>query len=261
MILYKDIFEAVENTLIEYGSRNKVRNEVESKLNVFKHFEGRILSDNDFYEILVFVTFYSGFKAATVTAKRDIILKHFPDWETVSTYSEKNIDQIMNDDQMIRNKIKIEACIYNAIQFKKILNSYKSFHDYIKSFNPESSFENLVLLKEELEVKFKYLGSRTVYHFLTDIGMPVLKPDRVLCRIFKRLGLIESDKQLLKTVIHGRKFSEATNLPIRYIDIVFVAYGQAHSEEFGIDRGICLKNPRCEFCNISTFCHYDAKNA
>ncbi|WP_094226858.1 hypothetical protein [Methanolobus psychrotolerans] len=61
---------------------------------------------------------------------------------------------------------------------------------------------------------------------MTEIGLPVLKPDRVITRIFKRIGLIESEDQLLKTVIHGRKFSQETGLPIRYIDIIFAIYGQ-----------------------------------
>lgn len=144
---------------------------------------------------------------------------------------------------MIKNVNKITAVIENAKVFNEIVNKYDSFYNYLKSFEPESSFENLMLLKEELEYKFTYLGGITVYHFLTDIGLDVLKPDRVLTRIFKRLGLIEDEKQLLKTVIQGRKFAEATGKSIRYIDIIFVTYGQQTKE------GICFsKNPRCNIC-------------
>lgn len=115
-----------------------------------------------------------------------------------------------------------------------------------------------MLLKEGLEGHFSYLGGITVYHFLTDIGLKVLKPDRVICRIFKRLGLIENENQLLKTVIHGRKMAEQTQLDIGYIDIVLVAYGQEQSEAFGIDKGICLSKPRCEYCDkgIKDLCSY-----
>lgn len=114
-----------------------------------------------------------------------------------------------------------------------------------------------MLLKEELEYKFNYLGNITVYHFLTDIGLPVLKLDRVITRIFKRLGLIENEKQLLKTVIQGRKFAEATKLPIRYIDIIFVRYGQqGESKFFSMIDGICLeKYPKCNFCGATEYCN------
>ena len=113
-------------------------------------------------------------------------------------------------------------------------------------------------MKEELEYRFDYLGGITVYHFLTDIGYEVLKPDRVLLRIFKRLGLIEDEKQLLKTVIQGRRFSKATGLPIRYIDIIFVKYGQqGKSEMFGLNNGICLEtNPNCKACGVNGNCSY-----
>ena len=79
-----------------------------------------------------------------------------------------------------------------------------------------------------------------------------------MCRIFERLGLLENQNQLLKAVLQGRKFSEATGFPIRYIDIVFVAYGQMKSEEIGIAEGICLKSPRCNECSIQRYCRFDS---
>jgi DNA-3-methyladenine glycosylase I len=111
--------------------------------------------------------------------------------------------------------------------------------------------------------RFDYLSKITSYHFLTDIGMPVLKPDRVIRRIFYRLGLIEdeseSEAQLLDSVYQGRKFVQATGYPIRYIDIVFVAYGQVYSTGTGIGQGICLKDhPRCEVCGVRDDCRYFA---
>lgn len=89
--------------------------------------------------------------------------------------------------------------------------------------------------------------------------MQVLKPDRVIMRMFQRLGLIENSGQLLKSVIVGRKLAEANELPIRYIDIVQVAYGQSQSTQFEIDKGICLNKPRCEICRVSSMCNYYKK--
>src|SRR5690606_16062988 len=145
----------------------------------------------------------------------------------------KEIAEIVEDKKMIRNERKIRACIENAKTFKEIITKFGSFQNYLNHFEANKSFENLILLKEELEHRFEYLGCITVYHFLTDLGFNVLKPDRVIMRIFKRLGLIEHENQFLKAVIQGRKFSEATGYPIRYIDITFVKYGQeGRSEKF-----------------------------
>jgi DNA-3-methyladenine glycosylase I len=75
------------------------------------------------------------------------------------------------------------------------------------------------------------------------------------------LGFIEDEGQLLKAVIQGRRFARATGHPIRYIDIVFVTYGQVRSLEFGLERGICLKeNPGCSICGVRSHCGHFAEN-
>jgi DNA-3-methyladenine glycosylase I len=255
MTEYKAIFERTESTLINIGSQNVSENEIRANLDAFKRLEGKTFTDSEYYWILVRVIFFAGFKAATVNARLDLIRQHFPDYHTVSAYGDNKITDILNDPNMIRNRRKVQSCVDNAKTFKSIISENGSFQSYIDSFRPAASFENLMLLKEELEYRFSGLGRITTYHFLTDIGMPVLKPDRVICRIFKRLGLIESEKQLLKTVIQGRKFAEATNQPIRYIDIVFVAYGQMEFKEFGLNSGICLENnPSCSLCGVRNYC-------
>ena len=178
----------------------------------------------------------------------------------VANYGDEEVSEILSDPEMIRNLRKINACIKNAKVFMEIVNVYGSFYKYIESFSPKISFENLMLFKESMEYQFSGLGSITTYHYLMDIGLPVLKPDRVICRIFNRLALIKSKEQLLSAVIQGRKFAHTTNQPIRYIDIVFVAYGQMKSEEFGIKKGICLEtNPACAVCGVIDYCNYSDK--
>jgi DNA-3-methyladenine glycosylase I len=257
---YQRAFQLAEEALIRYGSNQRPFDEIRTELDDYKTFAGRELTDQLCFSILVHVVFYSGFRAATVTARMSVIDRWFPDWRTVSDYTQDDVAAIMADPGMIRNRRKIAACIANARVIRQLIGDHGSFAQYIKSFEPTSSFENLLLLKEELEARFQYLGGITVYHFLTDIGMPVLKPDRVICRIFQRLGLTETESQLLKTVLQGRKFAEATGLPIRYIDIVFVAYGQVRSTEFGIDRGICLSDPRCSVCGLTELCRWYHEN-
>jgi DNA-3-methyladenine glycosylase I len=252
---YKTIFDVIESTLISRSTLGEAK--IRECLEQFRRLEGRAFSDDEYYWILVYVVFYSGFKAATVTAKLDLIRRYFSDFRTVADYTESDVERIMGDQNMIRNERKVRACIENARTFKSIVAEYGSFQKYIGSFAPTESFENLMLLKEELVFRFGGFGNVTPYHFLTDIGMRVLKPDRVVCRIFQRLGLIESEEQFLKTVIQGRKFADATGHPIRYIDIVFAAYGQVKSEDLGIEKGICLKdNPECPICGARNYCGF-----
>jgi DNA-3-methyladenine glycosylase I len=260
---YKKIFDAIETSLISEGSKHLAVESIQANLNWFKQIEGKSFSNSDYYRVLVDVIFYSGFRAATVTAKINSIHKHFQNYELIAKYGEKEIKGILADEGMIRNRRKIESCVENAKVFQSILQEHGSIQNYIDGFNARQSFENLFLLTEELEDRFSGLGKITVYHFLTDIGFPVLKPDRVICRIFERLGFINSREQYLQAIIQGRKIAETTGHPIRYIDIVFVAFGQVQSKEFGIERGICSEiNPSCQLCEARFFCnHYSKKSA
>ena len=161
---------------------------------------------------------------------------------------------------MIKNGNKVRACFEKAKTFESIVNQYGSFQHYIDSFAATDSDANLLQLKTDLQNRFLGLGSKTTYHFLMSIGMRVLKPDRVLIRIFKRLELLDSgaddDHLIDEAVQQGRGFAAATHHPIRYIDIVFVVYGQMEAKELGI-KGICLeRNPRCSICGAKGFCGY-----
>lgn len=88
---YKKVFLAIEKRLIEAGSSQMEQSKILSHLDKFKQFENRELTDDEYYSILVFVAFYSGFKAATVTSKRAIIERYFPGWEVASAYGENDI--------------------------------------------------------------------------------------------------------------------------------------------------------------------------
>ncbi|MCP4543145.1 MAG: 3-methyladenine DNA glycosylase [Chloroflexi bacterium] len=257
---YRAIFNKIESTLISVGSKNLPKDKIRAGLDEYKKTETQTFTDADYYRILVHVIFYSGFKAETVTAKLPVINQHFPGYNIVAGYTDSDIDRILNDPQMIKNKRKVQACVQNAQTFQHIVSEHGSFQAYIVSFSPWEPFENLLLLKEELQYHFSGLGEITTYHVLTDIGLPVLKPDRVVTRIFHRLGIIKSEKLLLKAIIEGQKFAQATGHPIRYIDAVFVVYGQVQSTEFGIEKGICLKNnPSCSLCGVQSYCQYHAQ--
>ncbi len=265
---YQAIFDKVETTLIRVGSQNVPEETIRRNLDVFKEIATKRFTDADYFGTLISVIFYSGFKADIVNKKMGAIRKHFSDYRTVADYGRDKVNEIASDPQMIRHKGKIQASVDNARAFKAVVDQYGSFQKYVDSFSPKVSFENLKRLRQDLKRRFRYLGKITTYHFLTDIGMPVLKPDRVIRRIFYRLGLIESEgedeEQLRDVILQGQKFARETGHPIRYIDIVFVAYGRGglvKSGDIGIERGICLEgNPQCSICGVKEYCDYFAEN-
>lgn len=124
----------------------------------------------------MFVAFYSGFKAATVTSKKEVIKRNFPSWQVVAGYGEADIERILNDPDMIAHERKVRACVANARTFRDLVGRYGSFKAFLDQHLPSDSFEDLMLLKELLQTTFDYLGGVTVYHFMTDI---VLAPIQI----------------------------------------------------------------------------------
>jgi DNA-3-methyladenine glycosylase I len=251
---YAQIFKAVEQQVLALGSQGLAADAVSQHLNKFKTFSTSSFSDDEVFWKLILVAFYSGFRAATVTNKLDVIKRHFPNWQTVAQYGEVDIQRILNDGEMIAHENKVRGCVKNAQTFGALVKQHQSFNGFLGKQLADDSLENLLLLKELLQTKFSYLGGITVYHFMTDIGLNVLKPDRVICRLFHRLGLLESEEQIFKAILEGRRFAAATGFPIRYIDIVFVVFGQVASPQVGISKGVCLKEPHCGLCVLKTNC-------
>ena len=261
---YKAVFNGIESTLFEIGSRKLSRDQLRAQLEPYKHFEGRRRSDDEYYQNLVHIVFYSGFRAATVSDKLPVIDRHFPNYNVVADYGDHELRAILSDPQMIRNRLKIKACIENAKQMKSIILKHGTFQKYASTIPPVQSDTDIIKLRDTFRRLFKFLGPRTAFHFMMDIGLPVLKPDRVIERIFKRLALIRDDLKddalYVALVQEGRKFAQATGHPIRYVDIVLVGYGQMQGDELGLEHGICLEqNPACSVCQVTKYCDYYAR--
>jgi len=261
---YKSIFERVEKALLDEASKVMPRAEVQAALDEFKHVQGKRFSNNECYQKLVHIIYYAGFTANTVSQKLPTINKWFPNFTVVAAYDDAKLRQILADPDMIKFEDKARACILNAREFKKVVEQYGSFHDFVDSFNAQDSSDNWLRLKNDLRARFARMGLISPYHFMMDIGLPVMKPDIVVSRIFHRLGLIpreeiKNDSDAEAVVRQGEQFANATGYPIRYIDIVFVCYGQVRSIDIGLAQGICLGDkfkPRCKVCRVTDECDY-----
>lgn len=250
------IFSSLEETL--FSQSHLSREDLSSTLEYYKNLDYRKMTDDELFWNMVKVVFYSGFRAATVSAKLPRIEGYFSDYRKVKDYSDYDIDTILQDPGIIRNRSKIKAIKRNAVMFSRLVKRYGSFVNYVESFRSLDDDLNLAHFRYDLERKFEYLGKRTVYHFMMDLGLNVLKPDRVICRILHRLGMISDENDFDRAVQVGRQISTATEHPIRYIDIVLVKYGQqGKGDKFGLTNGICLKNnPKCRICGVRPYCNY-----
>jgi DNA-3-methyladenine glycosylase I len=255
---YKAIVKGLEATL--FSQSNLSKQTLQERLEYFRTLEGKIFSDDEYFWRVVYVVFYAGIKAYRISDRLDVIKKHLGNYKKAATYSDKQIKDVLNDPAMQEiwlNEDRVRATVKNAQKFRQLITDYGSFQNYVNSFQPYNSFENLIRLKEDLEFQFERFRDATAFHFLTDSGLPALKPDRVVCRVFYRLGIIKNKDQLLTAVLQGRTIAKITGNSVRYIDRLFVAHGQDKSVDLGIERGICSEStPKCDLCQVKSHCLY-----
>ena len=144
---------------------------------------GILNKDDDYlFEILVLVNFQTGLSWEIMLKKREDFRKAFDgfDVEKIACYDEKRIEELLKNENIIRNKNKIKAVINNAKVFIKIQEDYGSFYDYIKTFTKGQIFHERGLTESELSrtmVKdlkkrgMKYLGPITMYSYLQTVGV------------------------------------------------------------------------------------------
>lgn len=144
---------------------------------------GILNKDDDYlFEILVLVNFQTGLSWEIMLKKREDFRIAFDgfDVEKIACYDEKRIEELLKNENIIRNKNKIKAVINNANVFIKIQEDYGSFYDYIKTFTKGQIFHERGLTESELSrtmVKdlkkrgMKYLGPITMYSYLQTIGV------------------------------------------------------------------------------------------
>ena len=58
--------------------------------------------------------------------------------EKVCSYDNKKIIELLNNKEIIRNKLKINASINNSKIFKKIVNEYDTFYNYLQTFTQDT---------------------------------------------------------------------------------------------------------------------------
>lgn len=261
---YQEAFLAIELTLDDATKLSKA--ELATALAPYEFMPSVAVTgtDDHLYEKLVDVAMYSGMSAATVTERQDAIRHHFADFRVVAQYTEQQVQDILKDDSMLKNAKKVQACVNNAKRFVKILTKNASIAEYFNTFGPFDSDEKIQRFRDTLIAKFSFLGAITVYHYMMDLKMPVAKPDRVLQRIFYRLGLTadphikrqsdELTEHLWNVVQHAQAFANASAKSIRCVDITFMGLGQEKIVEFGLE-GTCLESqPKCHRCQAVEFC-------
>jgi DNA-3-methyladenine glycosylase I len=146
---------------------------------------GRPVTDDDgIYQRLTLEAFQSGLSWLTILRKRDNFRAAFADFRiaAVARFDEGDVDRLLADAGIVRNRAKIEAALANA---KAAAAMGESLADLVWSFAPRgrrgaarrldelpaATPESTALAKELKRRGFRFLGPTTVYSTMQACGI------------------------------------------------------------------------------------------
>ena len=141
--------------------------------------------DRDLFELLILESFQAGLAWITVLKKRENFRKAFDNFDVkkVAKYGEKKINELLQNEGIIRSRGKINAAINNAIKFIEIQKEFGSFSNYIWGFTDKKvikrskkelpvSTELSDKISKDLKTRgMKYVGTVIIYSYLQAIGV------------------------------------------------------------------------------------------
>ena len=138
--------------------------------------------DKYLYEMLILESFQAGLSWECVLNKRDSFRRAYDNFalEKVCAYDDMKVNELLNNKEIIRNKLKINASINNSKIFGEIVKKYGTFYNYLKIFTQDKiiyeidkTTNNLSdnISKDLQKRGMKFVGSTIIYSYLQAIGV------------------------------------------------------------------------------------------
>ena len=144
--------------------------------------------DQALYEKLVLDGFQAGLSWITILRKREAFRRAFNGFspETIARYSPKKVEALMQDQGIVRNRMKIEGAIASARAWLQIMETGAGFSSFLWDFVdgkpivnrykkmteiPAETERSRILSKELKAHGFKFCGPTIIYAFMQATGM------------------------------------------------------------------------------------------
>lgn len=148
-----------------------------------------VYDDKILFEFLILEGAQAGLSWITILRRRENYRKAFAgfDVKKVAAFNEKDVERLMNDEGIIRNRLKVNGAITNAKLFIEIQKEFGSFSKYMWSFVPDGKpFQNRIekmsdvppctelsdrISKDMKKRGFKFFGTTICYAHMQATGM------------------------------------------------------------------------------------------
>jgi DNA-3-methyladenine glycosylase I len=144
--------------------------------------------DRKLFEMLILEGAQAGLSWITILRKRENYRKAFNNFDAkkIAKYDSKKVKQLLQNEGIVRNRLKIAAAIQNAKCFLSIQKEFGSFDKYIWQFVggipinnrrkslkeiPPTTDESDIMSKDLKKRGFKFVGSTICYAFMQAVGM------------------------------------------------------------------------------------------
>lgn len=153
-----------------------------------------VYDDKKLFEMLILESFQAGLSWECVLNKREAFREAFDgfDLKKVCGYQEEQVERLMQNKEIIRNRRKITAAIKNANIFLEIQKEFGSFSDYLWHFTGHEIIYETGKTTSELSDTvsadlykrgMRFVGSTIIYSYLQAVGIIYShEDDCYLCR-------------------------------------------------------------------------------
>ena len=145
-------------------------------------------NDQKLFELLILEGAQAGLSWLTILKKRKNYRKAFDrfDPKKIARYKKGKVLELLSNEGIVRNRLKIEATIQNAKAFLAVQKEFGSFNNYIWRFVdgkpktnawntveeiPPKTMESDAMSKDLSKRGFKFAGSTICYAFMQAAGM------------------------------------------------------------------------------------------
>ncbi|WNH51148.1 DNA-3-methyladenine glycosylase I [Stenotrophomonas oahuensis] len=148
--------------------------------------------ERELFERLILEINQAGLSWETILKKREGFRKAYSqfDVDAVAAYGERDVERLLNDAGIIRNRLKVHAAVHNAQVIQQLRSSHGSFAQWLDAHHPRSKADWVKLFKKT----FRFTGGEITGEFLMSLGyLPGAHAKS--CPVYKRLQEMRHDQR------------------------------------------------------------------